>query len=230
MQVVLHEVGHAADARAGTDVVAAKNEAAQQVKNGQAAQDANEPAYNRAFAAFNRALVGQKHEPQLTRVRDALVGFSAAVNQVKAATTDAQLQTALKGLERVTKARDAAIEKLGADHPLKGAIDDLAAAEDAIAPGVVATATADVKFLALKNTEAQAFAVVDNPKTAADESVTRGVAAFERALEAGEAVSNYGATNQKENLAEAYALYRRDPVWLKEQHPKAFAWMKAKYP
>ena len=152
------------------------------------------------------------------------------MNQVKAATTDAQLQTALKGLERVTKARDAAIEKLGVDHPLKGAIDDLAAAEDAIAPDVVATATADVKFLALKNTEAQAFAVVDNPKTAADESVTRGVAAFERALEAGEAVSNYGATNQKENLAEAYALYRRDPVWLKEQHPKAFAWMKAKYP
>ncbi|MDP2342643.1 MAG: hypothetical protein Q8O67_16920 [Deltaproteobacteria bacterium] len=225
MQVVLHEAGHAVDGP-GTSL-AAKAGADLEFTTANHASKKDVAVYKEAAAAF-KAKSTTTHKAALEKANKA---WLAAANQVNGAKTEKQLTVAVAALDKATRARDAALSTIGPDHPLAGVAKDLASAQDAVAKDTIALTTAELKGNKARVDVKRDYAVTDDKDTAAlDETRTRGVVAFEKSIKGDTPISPYGASSPVENFAEAYALYRRAPEWLAREHPKAFEWMKSRYP
>jgi hypothetical protein len=68
------------------------------------------------------------------------------------------------------------------------------------------------------------------PYASPTDGVTHEALDLQKMLDGEPLVSPYAEMGPPENFAEVYAVYRRDPQWLNEHHPKAAHWMRKHYP
>jgi hypothetical protein len=230
--VVLHEVGHAVERKAASDVLADKNAATDRRNSAVDADDKALRMNNREGEAWSRTAASErplKEVADVNAMSRASSQVNAALEKMGAASTPAALKKAEAELGKAVAARDKVLAKMDKDDNSAAAdAHSLAGTQDAWIAQRRAVGAANVDVASYGAAEKAAYAVLDVPTTDAFEGKTKGLAAFEKAV-GKDKVSEYGAASA-ENFAEAFAMYRRDPAWLEANHPAAFRFMKKNYP
>ena len=243
----LHEAGHAVEGRKRDDAAAALNAATDKsnaavapyneaVNDYNTKNDANNDAingYNKAVRSGFKARSGAEYD----KFKRAQNGVSSKLSALQSAKTPAARKKANDALQAAKAKRDEALAALPTDERHRDKADALVSASNEWERTQTALNGAKEPLAKAKATHAELAAETKAAQKKYDRVTVKGgdskeLAAFKRFRKGTKEkpVSGYGATKPSEDYAEAYGLYRRDPVYMKEHFPKAYKWFKKTHP
>ncbi len=232
--VILHEAGHAVEGRKLDEAVAAHNAAVDDEQQPSRDLDHALKAMRESFYDVDHARRGLSRAQQ-GEVNDfyrAQRDVDAASHKIKGAKDAAALAKANAQMDSALARLDKAAAGVSSDNPAAAAIATSAQAVRGYGAAWVAyggPALDERTTQKTQNALGKAHKVRVDGKTVT-RFTSNELASFERGTRGDKAVSAYGATAPAENYAEAHALYRRDPAYLKKHFPKTYAWFAKHHP
>ena len=237
-----HEIAHALERRPLVDAMVNYNKALYRLDQTIEPLQSQAQAFNAALAELDRRTpelqsvlssdVPNMPPAQRRQFMDAIRAYNQALGAVDGmylATTPDELAVATQTFEAGMAAWQEAMANLDADHPARALLDQVNTQVSQVATSGRALAPVFQRRVEV----AQARAEIDaqsgpgqfDPENANSAVKSRRLLAFERdVLAREEPVSNYGAESSSEAFAEAYAVYRSDPEFLRRHRPVAYQW------
>lgn len=234
VQTVLHEAGHAVEGQPFNNAMAANNQAIDRMNTAsdaynRANQQIEQPLQdmNSQLGTYNQAARGARlSRPQLRQTRafnSSNSQVTSALNRLNRANSPQAITTAQAQLQTATQRRDRALAAMAQDHPLRQASTDLAASQDALATASNGAAAPHADYLRARSAQRTTEQAMNRLGQNND---SNRLASFERMMQrSGErGATAYGQTSSSEAFAEAYALYRADPQYLRQNRPQTYRW------
>ena len=248
--IITHEAGHAVEGRARDDAMVAwsmandgRSAANTTLNAASNAQAPDWPAFNNA----SRTLAAVR--PQTDEIRGVLTAentITTRMSALQSATTPAAVAQAQTALDAAQTARDTALARLPASGPAREAADARVAAGNTLETSTRAVGNARAAFTTqdtatnarlaeLRQVATVTVATADGRRASDTNplitSATRSneLAAYTTARGREAAVSSYGASASPEGYAEAYALYQRDPGFMRDHFPRQYAFFHANH-
>lgn len=244
IHAVIHEAGHAVEQRPMHDAQAEVNKALDAMAPAEKKATRAREAENRAWGGDTDSGTVNWAIKEFGSVKDkkgldflhAQQGVTDALHQLSVAKNPKQVEAAEKALAAAKTKRDGidmsdhaksfrARDWTDATDTLETAIRDRRQADGELAPLKKDADAKQKKLDAISTTETTPDGEILKSTTRADYEKARA-----KDKRGHRDVSTYGATSTVENYAEAYALYVRDPEYLKKNSPEQYKYFAKHHP